>query len=95
MYLGAIFDNTDITPRPPRDKIGTIWSSFPEYMCKFSRQSALISAICERFPLASFIATIFDIFDNSKHVCGKIFTPVLLGTLYKIIGSVVEFAMAV
>ena len=28
--LGKICESTDITPIPPRDKTGTIWSSFPE-----------------------------------------------------------------
>ena len=26
----AIFDKTEITPNPPKDNTGTIWSSFPE-----------------------------------------------------------------
>ena len=52
-------------------------------------QRCAISAIWERLPLASFIATIFFISDNFWQVWGKIFTPVLLGTLYKIIGSFV------
>ena len=81
MNLGAILDSTEITPSPPKDKIGTIWSSFPEYMCKFSRHSALISAIWDKLPLASLMATIFEIFESSKHVWGVILTPVLLGTL--------------
>lgn len=92
--FGAMFDKTDITPMPPRERIGTIWSSLPEYTCKFSRQSALISAIWDRFPLASFIATMLGIFDNSRQVSGNIFTPVRLGTLYKIIGSVVFLAIS-
>ena len=90
-----MFDSTEITPKPPSDRIGTIWSSFPEYTCRFSLHSAFISAICDRFPLASLIATMFDIFESSKHVSGVMFTPVLLGTLYSIIGSFVSFAIAV
>ena len=53
------------------------------------------SAICDKFPLASFIATIFGIFESSKQVSGAMLTPVLLGTLYSIIGSQVLFAIAV
>ena len=94
VYSGKIFDNTDITPIPPSDIIGTIWSSFPEYICKLFLQSDAISATCEIFPLASLIATIFSIFESSKHVLGSIFTPVLLGTLYKIIGIFTEDAIA-
>ena len=40
----------------------------------------------EKLPLASFAATILGCFDNCKYVSGSIFTPVLDGTLYKIIG---------
>ena len=40
-----------------------------------------------------FTPTIFLIFDSSKYVDGKIFTPVLLGTLYSIIGKFVLFAI--
>lgn len=94
MNFGTTFDNTEITPIPPRDRIGTIWSSFPEYTCRFSRQSALISAICDKFPLASLIATMFEIFESSRHVSGVILTPVLLGTLYTIIGKRVLSAIA-
>jgi hypothetical protein len=90
-----MFESTDITPIPPNESIGTIWSSFPEYIFKSSLQRFAISAICEMFPLASFIATMFSIFDNSLQVSGKIFTPVLLATLYNIIGSFVLFAIAV
>jgi len=40
--LGIIFDNTDTTPSPPKDNIGTIWSSLPEYIAKLSLQRAAI-----------------------------------------------------
>ena len=30
VWAGATFANTEITPMPPKDMIGTIWSSFPE-----------------------------------------------------------------
>ena len=63
-------------------------------MCKFSRQSDFISAICDKFPLASLIATIFGIFESSKQVWGSMFTPVLDFTLYTIIGIDTEFATA-
>lgn len=89
-----MFDKTEITPIPPKDKIGTIWSSFPEYIFKFSLHREAILAICEILPDASFIATIFSIFDNSKQVSGLILTPVLLGTLYKMIGRDTSFAIA-
>lgn len=95
MNFGSMFDKTEMTPKPPKDKIGIIWSSFPEYMCKLSWHKAAILAICEILPEASLIATIFSILDNSKQVSGLILTPVLLGTLYKIIGRVTSFAMAV
>ena len=55
----------------------------------------MVLAICDKSPLASFIATIFSIFDNSKAVSGLIFTPVLPGTLYKIIGNFVFLAISV
>ena len=51
-------------------------------------------ATCEILPLASFTATIFGILESSKQVSGVIFTPVLLDTLYTIIGKEVEFAIA-
>ena len=87
VYCGLIFDKTEITPKPPNDNIGNIWSSLPEYIFKLSPHRCAISATCDKFPLASFIATILSIFDNSKQVSGKIFTPVLLGTLYNMIGK--------
>ena len=69
------------------------WSSFPEYIDKLFPHNAAILAIWDIFPLASFIATIFSVLDNSKQVSGNIFNPVLLGTLYKIIGYVVLLAI--
>ena len=30
-YFGTILERTDTTPLPPRDNIGIIWSSLPEY----------------------------------------------------------------
>ena len=89
-----IIAGTDITPFPPNDNIGIIWSSFPEYMSKFSLQSSAIFATCEIFPLASFIATIFFIFESFKQICGSILTPVLLGTLYIIIGIFTDLEIA-
>ena len=81
-----MFERTDITPIPPIDKTGRIWSSFPEYIFKLSPHKWAILATWDISPLASFIATIFEILESSKQVSGEIFTPVLLGTLYKIIG---------
>ena len=46
------------------------------------------------FPLASFIATILFILESSKQVAGLMFNPVLLGTLYKIIGILIDSAIA-
>ena len=63
-------------------------------MYKLSLQRFAIFAICERSPLASFIATIFGIFESSKQVLGSILTPVLDFTLYTIIGIDTEFAIA-
>lgn len=40
------------------------------------------------------MATILLILDRARQICGDIFKPVLLGTLYKIIGNVVAFAIA-
>ena len=57
-------------------------------------QRLAIFVICEIFPLASFIATILLILESSKQVWGSIFTPVLLGTLYSIIG-ILTFAAIV
>ena len=92
---GTIFERTEITPNPPNERIGKIWSSFPEYICKLSLQSAAISATWDKLPLASFMATMFSILESSKQVEGNMFKPVLLGTLYIIIGKEVEFAIAV
>lgn len=52
-----------------------------------------ISATCDILPLASFMATMLLILDKATHVSGNIFRPVLLGTLYRIIGRVVSFAI--
>ena len=52
-----------------------------------------ISATWDILPLASFIATILSILDKARHVSGNMFKPVLLGTLYKIIGNLVELAI--
>ena len=92
-FLGAIFEITDITPSPPKDNTGNTWSSFPLYICRLSLHSEAILATWDKFPLASFIATILSILDNSKQVSGEIFNPVLPGTLYKIIGKLVEDAI--
>ena len=32
VYLGFKFDKTEIQPKPPREQIGIVWSSLPEYM---------------------------------------------------------------
>lgn len=64
-------------------------------MFKLSLHKYAILATWEILPEASFIATIFEILDNFRHVSGVIFTPVLLGTLYKIIGIVTSFEIAV
>ena len=87
---GFIFERTDITPWPPNDKIGKIWSSFPEYISRLSPHKLAILVIWLILPLASLIPTIFSIFDYSKQVSGEIFIPVRLGTLYKIIGIETE-----
>ena len=94
MKFGTIFESTEITPIPPIDKIGIIWSSFPEYICRLSWHKNLVFEICEIFPQASLIATMFFTFESSKHVSGSIFTPVRDGTLYKIIGRFVHEAIA-
>ena len=83
--FGAMFDNTEITPKPPKERIGKIWSSLPEYT-----SNALDSVIVFTWsilPDASFIATTFLFFlAISIAVSGYMFTPVLDGTLYIIIG---------
>ena len=53
-----------------------------------------ISATWDILPLASFMATILFILDKARQVFGDMFRPVLLGTLYKIIGKVVDDAIA-
>ena len=92
--FGATFDKTEITPFPPNESIGKIWSSLPEYIAKSSPQRCAILAICEILILASLIQTILSILESSKHVSGRIFIPVLLGTLYKMIGIETEVAIA-
>ena len=87
-------ESTDITPFPPKDKIGTIWSSFPEYIVRLSPHKLAIFATCDMLPLASFMATMFSILDSSRHVSGVMLTPVLEATLYTIIGLFTSFAIA-
>ena len=87
--------NTDITPIPPQAIVGTISPSLPEYICKFSSHILEISLICEIFPLASFMEFMLSIFESSRQVLGSMFTEVLEGTLYKIIGSDVADEIAV
>ena len=89
-----MFDNTEITPLPLTDKMGTIWSSFPEYIEKSSPHKLEILETWEIFPLASLIPIILSILESSKQVSGNIFMPVLLGTLYKIIGKEVDSEIA-
>lgn len=66
-------------------------SKYVNYLCK----DLLFRATWDKFPLASFIATMFGNFDNSKHISGERLTPVLLGTLYNIIGKFVLSETAV
>lgn len=84
--LGYKLDKTDITPKAPKESVGIIWSSFPEYIVISSLQSCAILATCEIFPLASFIATILGILERARQVSGSMLTPVRLGTLYNTIG---------
>lgn len=92
--MGFIFDKTEIAPIPPKDNIGIIKSSLPEYIFKLSPHKCAILATWDKLPLASFIATIFSILESSKHVLGSIFTLVLPGTLYTIIGIETLFAIS-
>lgn len=87
-------ERTEITPKPPRERIGKTWSSLPEYIARLLPHKLAISATCEMFPLASFTATIFSILESSKQVAGVMFRPVLLGTLYRITGMVIALAIA-
>ena len=63
-------------------------------MYNSSLHRCAISAIWDKSPLASLIATILGIFDIFLQVSGSIFTPVLDFTLYTIIGIDTEFATA-
>ena len=62
-------------------------------MFKLSLHKLAISATWDILPLASFMYTMLLILDKARHVSGNIFKPVLLGTLYKIIGRVVSLAI--
>ena len=44
MNFGYILDNTEITPSPPKERVGTIWSSQPEYIASSSLQRLAICA---------------------------------------------------
>ena len=63
-------------------------------MGKSSPHKEAILATCDKFPLASFIPTIFEILESSRHVVGSMLRPVLLGTLYKMIGKFTWLAIA-
>lgn len=89
-----MLESTETTPIPPTESTGNIWSSFPEYIAKLSLHKFAISATCDIFPLASFIATILSNFESSKHVLGNMLTPVLEGTLYNIIGIFISLDIA-
>ena len=53
-------------------------------------------ATCEMLPLASLIATMFSTFRaRVTAVSGRILQPVRLGTLYRMHGRLMEFAIAV
>ena len=52
------------------------------------------SQICPMFPDASFTPMTFGIDASRTSVVGSMFTPVRLGTLYRMIGSGVESAIA-
>ena len=39
-----MLDNTDITPNPPKERIGKIWSSLPEYIARLSLHKFAILA---------------------------------------------------
>ena len=80
--FGATLDSTEITPIPPSDMIGTIWSSLPEYRSTLSPARDISLAICPILPLASLMPTIFSTSVHSlAAVCGWMLHPVRLGTL--------------
>lgn len=54
VYSGNILDRTEITPAPPRESTGSIWSSFPEYIAISSPHKLEICATCEIFPRSFF-----------------------------------------
>ena len=94
--FGATFDNTDITPLAPIDISGTIRPSSPEYISRHPSASIIVFDSCERLPVAAFIATILSTsFASLTAVSGSILHPVLLGTLYMIIGRSIDLAIVV
>jgi len=80
------FATTEITPIPPKERIGKVWESFPERTKKLWSAAAIILDTWSIFPLASLIPTILFSLLNLTTVAGEIFTPVREGTLYIIIG---------
>ena len=57
--FGKILDKTEITPLPPIDINGTIWSSFPQYKSSLPFTRLIVSTALEISPFASFIAQTF------------------------------------
>ena len=54
VWRGATLDSTEITPLPPRERRGTIWSSLPEYKSTLPSDRLIRVAMAEKLPLASF-----------------------------------------
>ena len=84
---GATFERTEITPFAPIDINGTISPSSPEYISRQPSASCIVFDSSERFPVAALIATMLSTsLASATAVSGAIAQPVLLGTLYMMIG---------
>ncbi|OQC44481.1 MAG: hypothetical protein BWX59_01878 [Bacteroidetes bacterium ADurb.Bin028] len=83
--FGNAFPATEITPSPPTAIKGSVKPSSPEITVKLRGLFLITCIIWSIEPQASFIAVMFSkSFANLTTVSGRIFTPVLPGTLYKI-----------
>ena len=82
VWRGATLDSTEITPLPPRERRGTIWSSLPEYKSTLPSDRLIRVAMAEKLPLASLTPTILSTsLHRAAMVSGLMVTPVLPGML--------------
>ena len=92
---GKAFPITDITPIAPRVMRGKVMPSSPDITSNISGLFLMMSSICVISPDASFTAiTFLNSLAMRRVVSADMFTPVLPGTLYSIMGSLEACAIA-